>query len=74
MRGGEASSLKLSKWNAKTINWRPDTNGAEQGCRRCQWCFTLHQCQIKDSGKKSKSESTEGQGWLKSAGRKKGEC
>lgn len=34
MRGGEALSLKLSKWNAKAINWRPDTNGAEQGCRR----------------------------------------
>lgn len=32
--GGEAWSLKLSKWNAEAIDWRPDTNGAEQGCLR----------------------------------------
>lgn len=32
--GGEARSLKLSKWNAKAVDWRPDAEGAEQGCRR----------------------------------------
>lgn len=26
-RGGEAWSLKLSKWNAKAVDWRPDAEG-----------------------------------------------
>lgn len=70
---GEAQSLKLSKCKSSRLE-----NRRRGGCigmsEECQWSFTLHQRQIKGTGKQSGSLGTERQGWQKSAGSKRGEC
>lgn len=74
-RGGWSSEPEAKRMECNSSGLETRRRGDWIGMsEERQWFFTLHQHQIKGTGKKSRSEGTEGQGWQKSAVSKRGEC